>query len=339
MLLMFFELIVPEHYIHNGSARTSRSNTGQSHGYHNPTGVQVVTMKALKYTLALVSFIFCGQLMAVEAARLLNESGNRQLQQGLEALVDEQNLAAAVKSQELALVLVIVTDPDNPRLAELNGHTMVYAASLPKIAILLGAAVAIDEGRLVLNDELQKDLDEMIRYSCNPCATKVLELVGREELLEILTSPEYKFYDQNEAGGLWVGKDYGPSSAYHRDPLSGLSHGATAFQAARFYYQLHTGSLVSPEQSAMMLDVLSRPGISHKFVKGLEAYTGLEIFRKSGTWKTYHADSALVRKDGLAYIMVALSNNANGAVWLEQLAAPLHELVVSQNKIKPWYLP
>jgi beta-lactamase class A len=257
-----------------------------------------------------------------------------QLPQALEVRVLEQNLAAAVNKQELALVLVIVTDPDNPRLAEINGHNMLYAASLPKIAILLGAAVAIDESRLELNDELQKDLDDMIRHSCNACATRVLGLVGREELLEILQSPEYNFYDQ-EAGGLWVGKDYGPGSAYHRDPLSGLSHGATAFQAARFYYKLHTGTLVSPEQSEMMLDVLSRPGISHKFVKGLEPYPNLEIFRKSGTWKTYHADSALIRTDGLAYIIVALANNANGAAWLEQLAGPLHELAVLQNSKAP----
>jgi len=287
-------------------------------------------MNTLKYALAMTTLLFCGQLLGAGAARLLNASGDVQLQQALEVLVLEQNLATAVNKQELALVLVIVTDPDNPRLAEINGHHMVYAASLPKIAILLGVAVAIDEGRLELNEELQKDLDDMIRHSCNACATRVLGLVGREELLEILQSPEYNFYDQ-EAGGLWVGKDYGPVSAYRRDPLSGLSHGATAFQAARFYYKLQTGTLVSPEQSEMMLDVLSRPGLSHKFVKGLEAYPNLEIFRKSGTWKTYHADSALVRTDGLTYIMVALANNANGAVWLEQLAGPLHELAVSQN--------
>ena len=292
-------------------------------------------MRALKYGLAIIALLFCGQLVRAEATRLLNESGDFQLQQALEVLVLKQNLATAVNKQELALVLVIVTDPDQPRLAEINGHNMVYAASLPKIAILLGAAVALQEGRLEMNNELQKDLDDMIRYSCNACATKVLNLVGREELLEILQSPEYNFYDQNDNGGLWVGKEYGPGSAYHRDPLSGLSHGATAFQAARFYYKLNTGTLVSPEQSRMMLDALSRPGISHKFVKGLEAYPDLEIFRKSGTWKTYHTDSALVRTKDLAYIIVALANNMNGAAWLEQLAGPLHELAVSQNAQTP----
>jgi beta-lactamase class A len=292
-------------------------------------------MNAFKYALALVCLCFSGQIMAAEAPRILNEAGDLQLQKGLETLIKEQNLTSAVNAQELAVVLVIVTDPDKPRLAELNGHNMVYAASLPKIAILLGAAVAIDEGRLELNDELQEDLEHMIRFSCNACATKVLELVGREELLKVLQSPEYNFYDPNGAGGLWVGKDYGPGSAYHRDPLAGLSHGATAFQAARFYYKLNNGTLVSPEQTEMMLDVLSKPGVSHKFVKGLQAYPDIELFRKSGTWKTYHADSALIRTDGLAYIIVALANDPKGAVWLEQLAAPLHELAVSRSLTIP----
>jgi beta-lactamase class A len=292
-------------------------------------------MNSFKFAFAMVMLLCYGQLMAVESTRILNESGDAQLQQGLESIIESQNLTEAVKAKQLALIIVLVTDAETPRLAEVNGRNMLYAASLPKIAILLGAAVAIDKGRLELTDDLQEDLDNMIRRSCNECATRVLALVGREELLEMLQSPEYNFYDKTKQGGLWVGKDYGPSTAYQRDPISGLSHGATAFQAARFYYELQAGTLVSPKQTKMMLDVLANPAIAHKFVKGLERYPNLEIFRKSGTWKTYHADSALIRTDGLAYIIVALANHENGAAWLEQLAAPLHELAVSQNKKTP----
>lgn len=288
-------------------------------------------MNTFKYVLAMLALLLCCPLFAIETSPILKDAEDWQLQKGLETLIEEQNLTKAVSAQELAVVLVIVTDPNKPHLAELNGRNMVYAASLPKIAILLGAAVEIDEGRLELNNELQTNIDNMIRYSCNACATKVLGQVGREELLDILQSPKYNFYDQNGSGGLWVGKDYGPGTAYHRDPLSGLSHGATAFQAARFYYKLQNGSLVSPEQTQMMMEALSHPGIQHKFVRGLKAYPDIEIFRKSGSWKTYHSDSALVRSDGLAYIIVALTNSPKGATWLEKLASPLHELAVSYN--------
>ena len=265
---------------------------------------------------------------------LLAGASDKKLQVQLENIVRKQGLWRAVEKGELALLLAIVTDPLHPRLAELNGHKMMYAASLPKIAILLGAAVAIQEGRLELNDELHDEMVNMIRYSCNDCATRVLELVGREELIELLQSPGYDFYDPNGEGGLWVGKDYGPYPAYHRDPLNHLSHGATAFQVARFYYKLETGTLVSPEYTELMREALSNPGIQHKFVKGLRGVKGVDMLRKSGTWKTYHSDSALVSFRDQTYIIVGLANNKNGGNWLTQLAMPLNDLVRSQKKYR-----
>jgi beta-lactamase class A len=290
----------------------------------------MLRMKSLKFALFIILLLTSGRLMGVEATKLLNQAGDAQLQQALEELVREQGLASAVNEKHLSLVLVVVTDPARPRMAELNGRQMVYAASLPKIAILLGAAVAIDAGRLELDEPLKQDLHDMIRRSCNECASRVLDQVGRQQLLDTLQSPQYRFYDPQQAGGLWVGKAYGAEPAYH-DPLAGLSHGANAFQAARFYYKLQTGTLVSPEMSEMMLDALSRPALSHKFVKGLESFPGLEIYRKSGTWKDFHADSALVRFEGQAYIMVALANSVDGASWLEQLALALHRLAIADN--------
>lgn len=291
------------------------------------TAIAVRALAVLAFTLGAV--LPQAPLHAGEAARLLSESHDPALQRELEWLVHRQGLWDAVARGSLALALVVVTDPEAPRLAEINGHEMVYAASLPKIAILLAAAAAIDEGRLTLTEDLENDMNDMIRLSCNPCATRVLDRVGREYLLETLQSPEYRFYDQHAKGGLWVGKDYGPGEAYRRDPLAGLSHGATAFQAARFYYRLYTRTLVSPEASEMMLGMLVRPGIVHKFVKGLEGYENLTIYRKSGTWKDWHADSALVTVDGQAYIMVALAHDPEGAAWLERLAGPMHELALS----------
>lgn len=286
-------------------------------------------MKSLIFTSLL---LIAGQSMGVEPTRLLNESGDAQLQKALATVIGELGLSDAVEQKQLSLALVIVTDPARPRLAELNGRQMVYAASLPKIGILLGAAFAIHEGRLELDESLETDMNDMIRYSCNKCASRVLDRVGRQQLLDLLQSPEFHFYDPDQSGGLWVGKAYGPEEAYQRDPLAGLSHGANAFQAARFYYELQTGTLVSPAMSELMLETLSRPGNNHKFVKGLQSLSGLEIYRKSGTWKTYHADSALIRFEGHAYIMVALANSPNGADWLERMAAPLHHLAVSEGR-------
>ena len=257
----------------------------------------------------------------------LSRAEDQVLQQQLEKLLAEQGLSHAVERGDLALSLLILTDPGKPRLAQVNGHHMMYAASLPKIAILLGAAVAIDQGRLKPDDALLDDIHSMIRVSCNDCANRVIERVGEDELLATLQSPRFMFYD-SEDGGLWLGKQYGRNPAWERDPLHDLSHGASTFQVTRFYCALQRGTLVSPRQNQMMLDALSIPGIDHKFVAGLEPYENIQMFRKSGSWRAFHADSALVRKGKSAYVIVGLAHDENGGAWLEQVAAPLHELAL-----------
>ena len=251
------------------------------------------------------------------------------LQRQLTGLLDWQGLTPAVRRGELAVSLLVLSDPDRPRLAQVNGHRMMYAASLPKIAILLGAAVALDEGRMVLDPTLEQDIQNMIRYSCNECSNRVLERVGPEHVLEVLQRPEFHFYDAEHGGGLWLGKPYGKAPAFHRDPLAGLSHAATTFQVARFYCGLEFGELVSPEQTRLMRKAMSEPGIQHKFVKGLAGHDDLQMFRKSGTWRDFHADSMLVEVDGQAYVMVALARSKLGSAWMEYLAEPLHRLATS----------
>mgnify|MGYP001557039417 CR=1 FL=1 len=250
------------------------------------------------------------------------------LQQALEQLVREQGLWSQVESRKLALGLVDITDIDAPRYAALNPDHMMYAASLPKIAILLGAYVEVTEGDLQLEEGLHEDMVRMIRYSDNASATRVLEKVGREDLIDILTSERLRLYDPAHNGGLWVGKDYARQNAFRRDPLHNLSHGATVYQVARFFYLLEKGDLVDDAYRDEMKEILSKPGIEPKFVAGLRNRPVTEMYRKSGTWRQYHADAALVEAGGHRFIMVGLAQHPDGGKWLTRLAAPMHDLVV-----------
>lgn len=252
-----------------------------------------------------------------------------QLQQALEKLVREQGLWGQVASHRLALGLVDVTDVDAPRYAALNPNQMMYAASLPKIAILLGAFVEIGDGELKLDPGLREEMVRMIRFSDNASATRVLERVGRQDLINILTSDKFKLYDRDFNGGLWVGKDYARNNAYQRDPLSNLSHGATIYQVARFFYLLEKGQLVAPRYRTDMMRILSKPGISHKFVAGLKNHPEVRMYRKSGTWRDYHADAALVETDSHRYIIVGLAQHKEAGKWFSRLAEPMHNLVVN----------
>lgn len=250
------------------------------------------------------------------------------LQKELEHTLARLGLAGAVRDRRLAVALVDITAINEPRVAAVNGDEMLYAASLPKIAILLGAFVCIEEGTLALDAATRRSLTEMIRVSSNVEATRMLNRVGKQRLLDILRSDRYRLYDPLVNGGLWVGKEYGKAPAYRRDPLHNLSHGATVMQTARFYYLLEAGRLVEPQLAREMKRMLARPGIRHKFVKGLESRPGARLYRKSGTWRRWHADSAIVESGGRKFIMVALAEDERGGEWLVRMAAPLHDLVV-----------
>jgi beta-lactamase class A len=142
-------------------------------------------------------------------------------------------------------------------------------------------------------------------------------------------------------GGLWVGKPYAKAGAVKRDPIYNLSHGATPFEVARFYYMLDTGQLVNEQACADMREMLSRPAIEHKFVAGLKAHRpGSEIMRKSGTWRTFHSDSGIIERDGRRYIAVGMANHPSGSRWLSRLIVALDDLVFSPDNVRrdqaPW---
>lgn len=261
----------------------------------------------------------------------LRQAHDAVLQSQLERTVASEGLAVQVTQGRLALALVDATDPAAPRLAMLNGDRMMYAASMPKVAILLGALAEAEAGRLPINAATVSAMTNMIRYSSNEDATRVLHWVGIDRLAEILQSSRFALYDRAGNGGLWVGKGYGPEPAARRDPLLNLSHGATAYQTARLYWMLATNQLLSPAMNVLMMQALSNPGIHHKFVKGLESRPAAQIYRKSGSWKQFHADSALIESEGKRLVLVGIAEHPEGGEWLARLAAPLHDLVVPSS--------
>lgn len=258
----------------------------------------------------------------------LGESCDPRLQKALETRLGSLHLNKATARKDLSVVVVDITDISEPRMAYVNPNEMMYAASLPKIAILLGAFEKIANGEMTLDDKTLEKLKLMIRNSSNAAASDILNQVGMDYLAELLQAPRYRLYDPEKNGGIWVGKEYGKAPAWKRDPLHNLSHGATALQVARFYYLLETGQLVSPELSKLMKSILADPAHEHKFVKGLKDRQGdFRIYRKSGTWGQYHSDSAIVEHHGRRYIAVALAKSTQGEKWLQKLIAALDDII------------
>jgi beta-lactamase class A len=76
-----------------------------------------------------------------------------------------------------------------------------------------------------------------------------------------------------------------------------------------------------------MKEILSRPGIQHKFVKGLASRPGRRIYRKSGTWRNWHCDAALIEAGSKKYVAVALMEDSRGGKALPELIRKIDDLI------------
>lgn len=259
------------------------------------------------------------------------------LQKRLDAeLKSNPKWKSLIAQKKMAVGIVDLSDPYQVKYASLNGNYMMYAASLPKIAILLSAMDAIDKGELKESIEVKRDMRLMISKSDNPASTRMINRLGYDKIASVMTDPKYMFYDESHGGGLWVGKRYGKGGDTNREPLKNLSHAATVNQVCRYYYLLAYGQLVNEKRSKQMLDIMGNPDLHHKFVNTLEKITPqAQLFRKSGSWKTYHSDSILVWGDdpNRRYILVGLIDDPNGEQIIRNLAKSAENILKKKDLI------
>jgi len=245
----------------------------------------------------------------------IEENVDQGLQYALEQLVTNNPYwNKLISENRMSVGLVDLRNKYDIKYASINGDEMMYAASLPKIAVLLTAMEAIKNKEIPYNASLKNDLRLMIAKSNNAATTRVIERLGFQRIAKVMTSDKYNLYDIDNGGGLWVGKKYAKAGKRNPDPLKGLSHAATVDQVCRYYTMLAYGKLVSPEYNKEMMGYLVNPELHHKFVNTLDQIApDVDIYRKSGSWRNYHSDSVLVYgEDGRKYILVALIDDPAG---------------------------
>ncbi|MDX1555480.1 MAG: serine hydrolase [Xanthomonadales bacterium] len=280
-------------------------------------------------------WLLCVLMLGIQASladdwQPLYQSVDPELQAELEARLNQDpEWARLIARKKMAIGLVDLSG-ETPRFARVNGNQMMYAASLPKIAILLGAYVSFEDGSLQETEEIHKDLADMIRVSSNSAASRLIDQVGMKKIQAVLQDPQFGFYDESRGGGLWVGKRYAKSGPRVGDPMHNISHGATATQVCRFFYLLSEGRLINAERSRQMLADLSDPKLHHKFVSQVEKRAPLaKMFRKSGTWQQWHSDAIMVRgtlwRD---YILVGLIESTDGEAILREVVPAVEALIV-----------
>ena len=223
-------------------------------------------------------------------------------------------------------VSVGVLDLRGLRLAMIHPDRMDYAASVPKVGILLAYFQLHPAAATNLDAGTRHELGLMAKASNNEMAAKFSREMGLPQIQEVLNA--YHFYDTNHGGGIWVGKHYGVGGERIGDPLGDNSHAATVRQLLRYFLLLEQGKLVSPDASRTMREIFASPGIPHdkiKFVKGLEG-RDVQIIRKWGSWENWLHDSAVNTGPGRHYILVALTCHPKGDEYLVELAKAVDDL-------------
>lgn len=241
-----------------------------------------------------------------------------------------------IQQRRMSVSLVDLNDADNIKYASVNGTNMMYAASLPKIAVLYAAMDAIEKGELKDTPKVRQDMWLMISKSNNAASTRMIDRVGFQKIEDVMCDPSNPFYDKDGVGGLWVGKRYAAQGKRNPEPIRGLSHAATTDAVAKFYYQLATGQLINKTRSKEMLDIMENPSLHHKFVNTLDRIApDARLFRKSGSWKNWHSDSVLVwGENGRKYILVALIEDPKGEQIIRDLVQPA-EMALRKSVILP----
>ena len=239
-----------------------------------------------------------------------------------------------VENKKMAIGMVDLHDINNVKFAGLNENNMMYAASMPKIAVLVAVMHAIEKGEVEETEAVKNDLRLMISKSNNAAATRMIDLVGFKKIEEVLRLAQVDLYNEKTGGGLWVGKRYAKTGKRYPDPMKGLSHAATTYQACSFYYKLVFGKLITRERSTEMLGYLKNPALHHKFINTLQVIApDATFYRKSGSWKNFHADSVLVWGPGRHYIIVAIIEDPNGGSIIKKLVVPLEEVLKKASNI------
>ena len=310
-----------------GKAGRAGSETGAPFGGRRARGVAMAVAAGIQ--VVLLSLGISGCTTATRISFINFELGfETPVEAGLQARLEW--LEAGVRARhgltpEQAAVGVL--DLNTRRLAMIHPDRGEYAASVPKVGILLAYFALHPAAATNLPAETKRELGLMAKVSSNEMAAKYSRELGLREIQQVINA--HGLYDTNHGGGLWVGKHYGQGTERYGDPLGNNSHAATVRQLLRYFLWLEQGKLISPAASRTMREIFESPEIPHdhnKFVKGL-AGRDVQIIRKWGTWQDWRHDAAVVTGRGRHYILVALTRHPKGDDYLADLAREVDDLL------------
>jgi len=238
-----------------------------------------------------------------------------------------------LKESDLAVTLIDLRDPNQPRSGSFRGDAGFYPASVVKLFYLTAAHRWLEDGRLKDSDELRRGLRDMIVDSTNDATNWILEAVTDAGNGPLLDEAEWaKWVEKRNAinryfasmgyTGINTCQKTFIEGPYGRDKLF-LGQGGsnrnklTTDATARLLSEIVLGKAVSADRSKQMMELLKRDPTTKPSTDNQNTdFTAralpkdAKLWCKSGWTSTARHDAAYVElPDGRKFVLVTFTVN------------------------------
>jgi hypothetical protein len=239
-----------------------------------------------------------------------------------------------LQESNLAITLIDLRNPQQPRQASFRGSEPIYPASVVKLFYLTMAHHLLEGGKLKETEELRRALKDMIVDSSNDATSFVLDnITGTTSGPELQGSELKKWAEKRNAvnryfsslgyQGINVNQKTFCEGPYGREQLFRGQKGEnrnklTTDATARLLAEIATSRAVTPQRSAAMMELLKRDysGKSNDADDQAHGFTsialspGARLWSKAGWTSTTRHDAAYIELPGGArFVLVTFTTD------------------------------
>ena len=241
-----------------------------------------------------------------------------------------------LEEKQLSITLIDLRDPSRPVSASFRGNERIYPASVVKLFYLVAAHRWLEDKKIEQTPELTRAMRDMIVDSSNEATQYVVDVLthttsGYELPLKEMEEWQYKrnavnrYFSSLGYTNINVNQKTFCEDAYGRERVSRGPNGEnrnklTTDATARVMMEIVTGKAVSPQRSALMMDLLKRDyaaktndtddqgtGFTGKALQGMD---GLKLWSKAGWTSTTRHDVVYIEMpDGVKFVLAIFTTD------------------------------
>ena len=244
-----------------------------------------------------------------------------------------------INQENVAVTLIDLRDPKNLKMANINGDTKIYPASVVKLFYMVRLEQMLEDKQIKMTPELERGLKDMIVVSSNEATQYILDVITDTSSGGEMPEKEFKkwAYKRNSVNRYFQSLGYENinvnqktfcEDAYGREQQFRNYKGEnrnmlTTDATARLLSEIVLGNAVTPERSRIMMNLLKRDPFAETSDPDDQGhgFSGIALVKrnlknarlwsKAGwTSKARHDAAYIETPDGLKFVLVVFTENA-----------------------------